>query len=116
MVTLSTNTSWTAHAAKGTNLSLSKLQQEVDDTIAIYERANGAFAARTRKMIAANGVVDALAKLVVTADAQHGFKVLRDSNQLNRSFEAIIVRFPEMFPKGAVEAAQWRLDNAHNLH
>ena len=96
-------------------MSFEKLQQEVENTIAIYERTNGALAARTRKMITVNGVVDALSKLVVTADAQRGFKVLRDSNQLDRTFEAIIVRFPEFFLKPAIESAQWRLDNAHHL-
>lgn len=59
--------------------------------------------------------VDALSKLVITTDAQRGFKVLRDSNQLDRTFEAIIVQFLELFGKPAVESAQWRLDNAHNL-
>lgn len=86
-------------------MSFAKLLQEVDNTIAIYERTNGALAARTRKMIAANGVVDALSKLVITTDAQRGFKVLRDSNQLDRTFEAVIVRFPEFFAKAAVESA-----------
>jgi len=96
-------------------MSLAKLQQEVENTVSIYERTNGALAARTRKMISTNGVVEALSKLVVTADAQRGFKVLRDANQLDKTFEPAIVRFPELFSKPAVESAQWRLDNANNL-
>jgi len=96
-------------------MSLAKLREEVENTLQIYERTNGALATRSRQMISANGVVDALSKLVVTADAQRGFKVLRDSNQLDRTFEAIIARFPELFTKPVIESARWPLDNANNL-
>ena len=33
--------------------------------------------------------------MVVGADLQQGFKVLRDSNQLDKSFEALVTRYPQ---------------------
>ena len=88
---------------------------EVNETIEIYEEAIGGFAARTRQMIDYYGAVEALARLVQSPDLQTGFRVLRDRNQLDQTFEAIITRHADLFQKEIVEAAQWRLDNANNL-
>ena len=93
----------------------SALQIEVDQAIKFYERAIGHAAARTRQMIDTYGEIEALSRLMVSADLQQGFKVLRDRDQLDQTFEAVVVRFRSLFENQVVQAAQWRLDNPHNL-
>lgn len=88
---------------------------EVNEAIDIYEEAIGNFASRTRQMIENYGAVEALAILVQSPDLQSGFRVLRDSGELDSTFEAVIVRHPGLFQDQVVEAAQWRLDNANDL-
>lgn len=88
---------------------------EVNEAIKIYEQAIGNFASRTRQMIDRYGVADALSRLVQSPDLQSGFKVLRDRDELDRTFEAVITRHPNLFQKQVVESAQWRLDNAYDL-
>ena len=39
---------------------------------------------------------------MVSADLQQGFKVLRDRNQLNNTFEALVVRFQHLFKPDVV--------------
>jgi len=91
------------------------LLASVNATIQHYEEALGRPATRTRQMIERRGVKEALAALMVSADLQKGFRVLRDNGQLARTFEALIVEFSTEFEPATVELAQWRLDNAHNL-
>jgi len=93
-----------------------ELVEEIDAAISIYERAIGHYAQRTRDMIKINGRIEALSKLATSnGKLQHGFRVLRDNGQLEQTFEAIIVRYPDEFRADVVGAAQWRLDNANNL-
>ena len=51
---------------------------EVERTIVVYERENGRAASRTRQMIERYGEVEALGRLMLSADLQKGFRVLRD--------------------------------------
>jgi hypothetical protein len=88
---------------------------EVSQAIALYERTIGQAATRTRKMIEDYGEIEALSRLMKSADLQQGFKALRDANQLESTFEAIVVRFSDLFAPDVVEAAKWRLKNSHNL-
>jgi len=88
---------------------------EIAHAITLYERTIGHAAARTRQMIDDYGEIEALSRLMKSADLQQGFKALRDSNQLDNTFEAIVVRFPKLFSSGVVEAAKWRLENAYSL-
>jgi hypothetical protein len=88
---------------------------EVNEAIDLYEKLIGSVASRTRQMIDNHGTVEALSRLVVSPDLQSGFKVLRDQDNLDSTFEAIVVRHPELFQVESVEAAQWRLDNPHDL-
>jgi hypothetical protein len=67
------------------------------------------------RMIDDYGGRETLSRLMKSADLQQGFKALRDSNQLNSTFEAIVVRFPGLFSPDVIEAAKWRLENAHKL-
>ena len=66
-------------------------------------------------MIANYGEVEALSRLMVSADLQQGFKVLRDLNQLDKTFEALVVRFQHLFKPDVVQAAQWRLAHPYEL-
>lgn len=91
------------------------LLSEVEDVIVVYENLIGNPAARTRQMIQDIGIIPALSKLVISPDLQQGFRVLRDRNQLEHSFEALVVKYANAFSKNVVEAARWRLDNAYKL-
>ena len=92
-----------------------EFRAEVERAILLYEEANSHVANRTRRMIAERGEVDALSRLMVTPDLQQGFKVLRDSGQLDLTFESVVVRFHHLFSPEVVEAAQWRLKHPYDL-
>lgn len=66
-------------------------------------------------MISELGEVEALSRLMISPDLQQGFKVLRDKKQLDKTFEAVVVRYKQFFQPEVIEAAQWRLDNPHSL-
>lgn len=88
---------------------------EVEKVIKLYEEVIGREATRTWPMIEKFGEIEALSRLVVSPELQKGFKVLRDSKQLDKTFEALVVRFQHLFKPKIVEAAQWRLDNPYEL-
>lgn len=88
---------------------------ELDRTIEIYENLVGHVAGRTRAMIARYGAIEALSRLMVSGDLQQGFRVLRDKNMLAESFESLVIKFRNQFKPAIVKAAQWRLDNPHDL-
>jgi len=90
-------------------------RDEVVRAIEVYEKVIGHQATRTWPMIERYGIIGALSRLVVSPDLQKGFKALRDSHQLEYSFEAIVVRHKDDFESEVVEAAQWRLDHADEL-
>ena len=79
------------------------LERETEEEIVLYEKAIGRPASRTRTMfeshtmIESHGTVDALSRLILSADLQKGFKVLRDTGQLAVTFEALVVRHAEKF-------------------
>jgi hypothetical protein len=77
------------------NMSDPDFFREVELAIQLYEDKIGHGATRTREMIKTCGAVEALSRLMVSADRQQGFKVLRDSNQLDKSFEALVTRYPQ---------------------
>jgi hypothetical protein len=87
----------------------------VAHAVELYEHAIGHAASRTRNMIETHGEIEALSRLMISPDLQQGFRVLRDSGQLDQTFEAVVVRFRHLFPDEVVQAAQWRLDNPHSL-
>ena len=91
------------------------LLSKIENAIVVYEQAIGGFAARTRQMIEREGAINALSRLVVSPDLQQGFRVLRDRNQLDSTFEAVIVKYPQCFSNNVIEAARWRLNNADHL-
>jgi len=91
------------------------LREEVDRTLVVYEGIIGRSASRSWEMLERLGYVGALSRLVVSADLQQGFKILRDRNRLADTFEAVVVRHRDLFTKEVVEAAQWRLDHPSDL-
>ena len=88
---------------------------EVDGAIETYEDAIGNFASRTRMMIDELGAVEALSKLVQSPKLQTGFRVLRDRGELDKSFEAVVLRHSQLFKPPVVEAARWRIERAEDL-
>ena len=96
-------------------LSEKQFLREIDETVEFYEKCIGSFAARTRQMIECEGCITALSKLVVSPEIQEGFKVLCDCGKLDRSFEALVVKYSHLFSEGVVEAAKWRMDNYGKL-
>lgn len=88
---------------------------EVERASKLYEREIGHAATRTRLMIERYGEIEALSRLMVSADLQQGFKVLRDRDQLDKAFEAVVIRFQHLFDPDAVQAAQWRLAHPFDL-
>lgn len=88
---------------------------EVERAISLYEREIGHAATRTRPMIERYGEIEALSRLMVSADLQQGFKVLRDRGQLDKTFEAVVIKFKHLFNPDIVQAAQWRLDHPFDL-
>jgi hypothetical protein len=92
-----------------------EFRKDVERAIILYEDAIGHAASRTRPRMTGHREIEALSRLMVTADLQQGFKALRDSNQLDKTFESVVVRYKHLFTPGVVEAAQWRLDNPYRL-
>lgn len=90
-------------------------KEEVEQAIRLYEREIGHVATRTRPMIERYGEIEALSRLMVSADLQPGFQVLRDRGKLDKTFEALVVRFRPLFRPDIVQAAQWRLDHPDDL-
>ena len=91
------------------------LHDEIERAIQLYEQIIRHSATRTRQMIDRHGEIEALSRLMISPDLQQGFKALRDRGQLDLSFEAIVVRHTDEFRDDVVQAAQWRLDNPHDL-
>ncbi|MCM2357046.1 MAG: hypothetical protein NDI77_02775 [Geobacteraceae bacterium] len=89
--------------------------EEVEKVVKIYEREIGHHASRTRPMIDRLGEIEALSRLMISGDLQHGFRVLRDRGLLDKTFEALVVRHRHLFKTEVVQAAQWRLDHPNDL-
>jgi hypothetical protein len=94
---------------------LASLREDVNQVLELYEQLIGVPASRTWPMIDKYGYVGALSRLVVGADLQKGFKVLRDSRRLDETFEAVIERHKDQFAPDVVKAARWRLHHSHDL-
>ena len=89
--------------------------KDVEETIKLYEDAIGQFASRTWQMIENLGKIEAISKLVVSPNLQKGFKVLHEKGKLDKSFEAIVLKYKNKFRADIIEAAEWRLLNPNKL-
>lgn len=90
---------------------LNVLESEVENTILLYESYLSSCAIRTRQMIERKGVIKALEQLVQSADYQQGFRKLHEHNQLDKSFEALVIKYSDLFSKNAITWAKFRLEN-----
>ena len=100
---------------KGYLMQEEEFRAEVVRVIAVYERVTGHVAVRTHEMIRNLGEIEALSRLMISPNLQQGFRALRDQHLLHETFEAVVVRFHDLFRQDVVEAAQWRLDHAAQL-
>ena len=91
------------------------LAEDVEKTIELYEEYLNNYASITRSLINRKGVLKALEDLMTSADYQQGFRVLHEHNQLDKSFESLVLKYKEDFSYAAVECAKFRLDNPEAL-
>ncbi len=96
-------------------MSETAFHEEVDRAVELYEQVSGHSATRTWPMLEGLGYVEALSRLMVSGDLQKGFKALRDSKQIDKTFESVVVRYKHLFRVEIVQAAQWRLDHSYDL-
>jgi hypothetical protein len=87
----------------------------VNEVVTIYEEVVNHCATRTWQMLEKHGKIEAISRLVVSADLQEGFKILRDKGKLNDTFEHIVIEYKDKFSKDVVEAATWRLAHPYDL-
>jgi hypothetical protein len=87
--------------------------QDINDVIKLYEDVTGHFASRTHTLILNCGNIGALEALMDNVKLQKGFKTLRDKNMLDKTFEAVMVKYKNEidFDKSAVKIAEFRLKN-----
>ena len=86
--------------------SISALEQELSD-----ERGKTIRLSRTRQKIARVGVEKTLTDLALQPQPSEGYHLLRERGVLDLSAEAVVLRFPERFGEGVLEAARKRLDS-----
>jgi hypothetical protein len=96
-------------------LTTQSFNNEIEEAIILYEKTIGHFASRTRSMIEKHGILCALEKLMSTSELQKGFKALRDNKLLDKTFEAIIIKYQNEIniDKKTVEFAKFRYDHPY---
>ena len=96
-------------------MMLEEFESDLDASLLEYERLIEGSAARTRPMLDRWGYVEATRRLVESGELQAGFIALRDAGLLNLAFEQLVLEYDALFLKRTVEAARFRLENAHRL-
>ena len=89
--------------------------KEVENTIVMYKNAVGGFTPNTDKILYNSDKINSLSNLMKSGEAQKGFKILRNSNKLDKTFEALVIKYKKLFTEKVIIAAQWRLDNAWEM-
>ena len=84
------------------------LEAFVDEGLGIASAA-GYPAIIFRRMRREHGTVEAISKLVCSAEIQSGFLELKRHKLLDWSIEAIVLKFPERFSAQARQCAEFRL-------
>jgi hypothetical protein len=97
------------------NNDYANFEKDVKSTIEIYKKNVGGFAPNTERIFYNPDKVNSLSNLMKSGDIQKGFKVLRKNNQLDKTFESLVVKYKQLFKHDVLVAAQWRLDNAWEL-
>jgi hypothetical protein len=80
--------------------------------VAAYEQEICSYASRTRQMLERHGAEQTLMRLVTSSNVQKGLRTLAQAGKADLSFEAVILKYDKSFPRGVVEAARWRLEQA----
>jgi hypothetical protein len=91
------------------------LNSDVIKTGEMYKEIIGGFAPATQKILDNPDKIKALSNIVRTADIQTGFRTLRNAGKLGETFEALIIKYSDLFRKDIIDAAKWRLENAWNI-
>jgi hypothetical protein len=73
------------------------------------ERGKTTLLARTRQKINRVGVIETLKDWAAAKQETEGFRMLLERGLPELTGEAIVLRHPQLFPRGAVEAARARL-------
>ncbi|MGF1732144.1 hypothetical protein [Photobacterium kasasachensis] len=68
-------------------------------------------ASRTWQMIERRGVIDAVERAVNREDVTQGYKSLAEMGLEEFAFEAVILKFPELFSQEVVKKSKERLSN-----
>jgi hypothetical protein len=101
-----------AHGAK------SIAEQEALRAVYAYEEAlsvkkgRRARATRTWQMIKRHGVIGAVERAVNRKEETSGYKVLIEMGMQDFAFEAVIVRYPQLFTPEALARAKFRIQDA----
>lgn len=100
----------------------SEVETALWEAILAYEevlsKKNGkrTLASRTRQMIKRHGIIGAAERAVNRKIEAMGYKVLVDIGLHDLTFEAVIVRFPEVFSQQIVELARSRLEEMGKIN
>jgi len=100
----------------------SEVETALWEAILAYEevlsKKNGkrTLASRTRQMIKRYGIIGAAERAVNRKIEAMGYKVLVDIGLHDLTFEAVIVRFPEVFSQQIVELARSRLEEMGKIN
>lgn len=90
---------------------LERLEADVERTLKLYESYIYGSAIRTRQMIENKGIKKTLEDLVQSSECQQGFKKLYEHGDLDKSFEALVLRYSGLFSDTAVQAADYRFNH-----
>lgn len=81
------------------------------EEVVLFERhGRKTHASRTWLLVKNHGIIGAVEKAVNRKDDSSGFTALREVDMLDLSFEAIVVRYPELFSQEAVARSKQRLE------
>lgn len=94
---------------------MNEFNKEVENTIGIYKKVVGGFAPNADMILHNPDKIGSLSNLMKSGEVQKGFKTLRNNNQLDKTFETLVIKYKQLFKENVIIAAQWRLDNAWEM-
>ena len=104
-----------AHGAK------TQAERECLEAVYAYERTllarhgKAVRASYTWRMIRQKGIIPAVERLVTKRKETAGFRSLLEMGLQDFAFEAVVLRYPELFSDEAVERSKKRMDNLEQL-
>lgn len=67
-------------------------------------------ATRTWQMIDRHGIIESVNRVVARKDDAQGYKLLKEKSMEDLSFEAVVIRHPQVFSEEAVEYSKRRIE------